>query len=181
MLTEHTKFLRFVFQGTLYEFTCLPNGLASAPRVFTKLMKPVFSSFRAHGIFLVAYIDDIILIADTEEELPFALTKTVTIINWFGFHYKLWQVFSCPFTGSVFFRLPDKFHHHASYYDPFQRDKTGPSLPNFKKQTVSHYKEVASWGISLMVANLKHGPLFYRGQLYKTLNYDLTSHRVVNF
>ena len=81
VLTEHTKFLRFVFQGTLYEFTCLPNGLASAPRVFTKLMKPVFSSFRAHGIFLVAYIDDIILIADTEEELPFALTKTVTIIN----------------------------------------------------------------------------------------------------
>ena len=78
MLTEHTKFLRFVFQGTLYEFTCLPNGLAS---VFTKLMKPVFASFRAHGIFLVAYIDDIILIADTEEELPFALTKTVTIIN----------------------------------------------------------------------------------------------------
>ena len=85
VLTEHTKFLRFVFQGTLYEFTCLPNVLASASLVFTKLMKPVFAFLRAQGIFLVAYIDDIILIADTEEALHFAVTKTVTILTDLGF------------------------------------------------------------------------------------------------
>ena len=28
---QHRKYLRFEFK----EFTCLPNGLASAPRVFT--------------------------------------------------------------------------------------------------------------------------------------------------
>ena len=30
---QHRKYLRFEF----YEFTCLPNGLASAPRVLQKL------------------------------------------------------------------------------------------------------------------------------------------------
>ena len=32
------KFLRFVWRDVLYEFTCLPNGLASAPRLFRKTL-----------------------------------------------------------------------------------------------------------------------------------------------
>ena len=35
----HRKYLRFMFEGQLYEFTCLPNELSSAPRFFTKIMK----------------------------------------------------------------------------------------------------------------------------------------------
>ena len=34
------KYLKFSWQGELFQFTCLPNGLASAPRLFTKLLKP---------------------------------------------------------------------------------------------------------------------------------------------
>ena len=41
---------------------------------------------RQFDIFLVAYIDDIILISDTEEALHFALTKTVTILTDEPFH-----------------------------------------------------------------------------------------------
>ena len=37
---KHQKFLRFVWKDSLMEFACLPFGLALAPRVFTKLMKP---------------------------------------------------------------------------------------------------------------------------------------------
>ena len=43
---EHRKYLRFYWQGSLYEYTCLPNGLSPAPRYFTKLMKPVYSVLR---------------------------------------------------------------------------------------------------------------------------------------
>ena len=32
---DHQKFLKFKFKGTLYQYTCLPNGLSSAPRIFT--------------------------------------------------------------------------------------------------------------------------------------------------
>ena len=43
--TEHQKYLKFLFNGTLYQYTCLPNGLSSAPRIFTKLLKPVYFFF----------------------------------------------------------------------------------------------------------------------------------------
>jgi hypothetical protein len=42
--TAYQKFLKFEFNGVLYQYTCLPNGLASAPRTFTKLLKPVYST-----------------------------------------------------------------------------------------------------------------------------------------
>ena len=46
---EHRKYLRFYWQGNLYQYTCMPNGLSSAPRCFTKLLKPVYSTLRQHG------------------------------------------------------------------------------------------------------------------------------------
>lgn len=42
-----------------YQYTCLAMGLASAPRIFTKLMKPAFLTFRKQGFSKIAYIDDI--------------------------------------------------------------------------------------------------------------------------
>ena len=43
------KYLLFKFEGQLYKFVCLPNGLSSAPRIFTKLLKPVFSALHKQG------------------------------------------------------------------------------------------------------------------------------------
>ena len=42
-------FLRFMWEGEKYQYTCLPNGLATTPRIFTKNMKPVFSTLRKQG------------------------------------------------------------------------------------------------------------------------------------
>ena len=50
----------------------MPNGITSAPRIFTKLMKPVYSKLRQYEHKNVAYIDDSLLIADT----PLACTCT---------------------------------------------------------------------------------------------------------
>uniref|UniRef100_A0A7M5XJK9 Reverse transcriptase domain-containing protein n=1 Tax=Clytia hemisphaerica TaxID=252671 RepID=A0A7M5XJK9_9CNID len=58
---EHQKFLKFYFNSILYKFTCLPNGLCSGPRVFTKLLKPPLANLRAERLMLIsAYIDDLI-------------------------------------------------------------------------------------------------------------------------
>ena len=56
--SDHQKYLKFVANGVLYQYTCLPNGLASAPRIFTKLMKPVYSTLRSMGQIISGYIDD---------------------------------------------------------------------------------------------------------------------------
>ena len=58
----HRKYLRFLFEGVLYEFTCLPNGLTSAPRFFTKIMKVALSHLRkSYGVTISGYLDDILL------------------------------------------------------------------------------------------------------------------------
>ena len=38
------KYLRFMWEGNIYEFSCLPNGLSCAPRIFSKILKPPLST-----------------------------------------------------------------------------------------------------------------------------------------
>ena len=58
---EDRKYLRFLWQGTLFQFTCLPNGLSCAPRKFTKFLKPALSELHLRGHISRAYIDDMYL------------------------------------------------------------------------------------------------------------------------
>lgn len=48
---SHQKYLKFCFDGKYFQYTSLPNGLASAPRIFTKLLNPVYSTLRSAGHF----------------------------------------------------------------------------------------------------------------------------------
>ncbi len=63
---SHRKYLRFVVDNQTYQFNCLPFGLAAAPWVFTKTLKPVAATLRQMGVRLVCYIDDILLLAETQ-------------------------------------------------------------------------------------------------------------------
>ena len=60
----YRKYLKFVWDKKLYAFQCLPFGLASSPRVFTKVLKVIFSHIRRMGIDSYFYIDDSLLQAD---------------------------------------------------------------------------------------------------------------------
>lgn len=55
---KYRKFLKFYWRGILYEFNCMPFGYSAAPKVFTKLLKPVYAWFRSEGIRCSYYIDD---------------------------------------------------------------------------------------------------------------------------
>ena len=65
---EQRKFLCFQFRDRFYQFNCLPFGLASAPWVFTKTLKPIAALGRELGIRMIVYIDDILLMAETKEK-----------------------------------------------------------------------------------------------------------------
>ena len=52
------KYLRFMVNGRVYHFTCLPFGLATSPREFTKLLWPVVQLLRLQGIKLHVYLND---------------------------------------------------------------------------------------------------------------------------
>ena len=66
---SHQKFLSFQRKHKTFQFTCLPFGLSSAPRTFTKVMKPVVTYLRSLGIRMVVYLDDMIILARSRDEL----------------------------------------------------------------------------------------------------------------
>jgi len=56
---EHQKLHCFQFKNVTYRFKCLPLGLTSAPRVFTKVLKPLVAFVRRLGLRICIYIDNI--------------------------------------------------------------------------------------------------------------------------
>ena len=83
--TEHQKCLQFRWRDKLYQYTCLPNGLASAPRIFTKLLKPVFNILRQKGYLSSSYIDDCYLQGATYGECHDNEQETVMLLEDLGF------------------------------------------------------------------------------------------------
>ena len=79
------KLLRFHFDGKLYEFQALPNGLASGPRLFTKITKPFFSHLRKKGLLNSPYIDDCLLLGDTWEDCKNNIVETINLSEDTGF------------------------------------------------------------------------------------------------
>ena len=66
---SYQQYLCFQWEGHFYQFRCLAFGLASAPRVFTKLMKPVTSYLRRQGVHMIIYLDDRLFLNQSREGL----------------------------------------------------------------------------------------------------------------
>lgn len=82
---KYKKYLRFQFEGKLYEFNVLPFGLSTAPYAFTKLLKPVAQKLRSRGFMSVIYIDDILMIARNEKECKKNVQSTQRLLESLGF------------------------------------------------------------------------------------------------
>ena len=68
-----------------HQFTCLPFSLCTAPRVFTKTLKPVVEMLRSMGICLVIYIDNLLLMATTSSSLIEHIHTTLFLLETAGF------------------------------------------------------------------------------------------------
>lgn len=63
----HQKLLCFQFKNVTYQFKCLPFGLTSAPRVFTKVLKPLIVYVRRLGLRICIYLDDMLILNSQRE------------------------------------------------------------------------------------------------------------------
>jgi len=63
----------------------LPNGLSSAPRIFTKLLKPVFAYLRTLGYISSGYIDDSFLMGHDLRSCADNVTVTFKFLTDLGF------------------------------------------------------------------------------------------------
>ena len=82
---DQRKYLRFVWKGSLLESACLPFGLAAAPRLFTKMLKPVVALLRRAGIRLIIYLDDLLFMNQSKEGLGLDMVTARYLLENLGF------------------------------------------------------------------------------------------------
>jgi len=63
------KFLRFVWQGQVFQFRVLCFGLSTAPQVFTRVMAPISVLAHKQGFRLHRYLDDWLIAAPSRTEV----------------------------------------------------------------------------------------------------------------
>ena len=78
------KFVRFTWAGELYEFKCLCFGLGQAPRCFTTLLKVPIALLRRLGMKLAIYLDDILLMGSSLEEVKQARDTLIFLLQNLG-------------------------------------------------------------------------------------------------
>ncbi|XP_064482803.1 uncharacterized protein LOC135395635 [Ornithodoros turicata] len=93
---EHRPLLCFEWGPQCYQWNVLPFGLSSAPRVFTKLLKPVVALFRSRGVRLVIYLDDILLLHQKPEDLVTITQELGTVLTALGFQVNLAKSHTTP-------------------------------------------------------------------------------------
>ena len=161
---SHRKWLRFTFRGQLYEFTCLPNGLSSGPRLFTKITKPLFASLREDGYLNSPYIDDSILVGEDWYECALNVRATVELALRLGFVvHPVKSIFfptqQIEFLGfwinsvNMMITLTEQKAHVLQ--------KLCRELKSFKKPTIRTVARVVGKMVSSFPA-IRFGKLFYR-------------------
>ena len=62
------KLLRFMSEGTVYQFKALCFGLSTAPQVFTRVFAAVSAWAHSRGIRLLRYLDDWLVLSSSEKK-----------------------------------------------------------------------------------------------------------------
>ena len=81
---DFQKFFKFSYNGTLYKYTALPNGLCTCPRKFTKMMKLPLAFLRQCGHIISGYIDDQYLQGKTQEKCIANVIAAITLFENLG-------------------------------------------------------------------------------------------------
>lgn len=159
---DYRKYLRFFCNSQLFEFTCLPFGLCTAPYVFTKLMKPAISYLRGLGLTIIIYIDDILFIEKSVNQCSLHLETAKSLFSKLGLliNYKKCQLtpeIRCKFLGFIFnsekmqIELPES-----------KREKIRSLVKEFKlgeKCTIQRFAEMLGFLVSCCPA-VKYGPVY---------------------
>ena len=78
------KLLRFTLEGTVYQFRAMCFGLSTAPQVFTRVFAAVSGWAHSHGIRLLCYLDDWLVLSSSEREAKQAVQSLLSICRTLG-------------------------------------------------------------------------------------------------
>ena len=88
IVKHHRCFLGFVWHNVPYQCKVLPFGLATAPRVFMVLTKPILFLNHHKGLHIVIYLDDILVLVHFKRVCLFLCSLLVCL----GLHNNFFQV-----------------------------------------------------------------------------------------
>lgn len=165
--TEHQQFLQFFWEKRLFQFTSLPQGLSSAPRLFTKLLKPVYATLRRLGYLNVGYIDDSLLVGETIQECSSGSSAMITLVEKLGFFVNYEKSVLKPAQKIAFLgNIIDSVKMTVTLTDE-RKENILYECKKLHKKSEASIRKVASV-IGLIVSSfsaIEFGPLHYRSDI----------------
>ena len=83
--TDCRRYLKFCWREKLYCFQAAAMGLGPIPRILTKLTKPALAHLRNLGHAITSFIDDSLLVGETQSETVAATIDTIKTFDSLGF------------------------------------------------------------------------------------------------
>ena len=158
-------FLRFEWNSQLYQYTSLPNGLSSGPRVFTRVMKTLFAVLRERGCDCVFYLDDSFFVSQSWESCSTQIQIALELLTKAGFFIHYDKSVLTPSTRLRFlgFDLDSK---DMKVFLPAEKSQKlhdcAAELLSASSVTIERLAQVIGFIISCFPA-FQHGKLYYRG------------------
>ena len=78
------KLLRFMLEGTVYQFKALCFGLSTAPQVFTRVFAAVSAWAHTCGIRLLRYLDDWLVLSPSEKKAKESIRELLSLCRTLG-------------------------------------------------------------------------------------------------
>lgn len=85
LAADQRHFFCFQHRNKVYQYCVMPNGVGPGPRLFTKLMKPVYAKLRSDGHVSTGFIDDSLLYGNTLDRCKSNVAATVNLMSDLGF------------------------------------------------------------------------------------------------
>jgi hypothetical protein len=82
---DFRHFFQFRILGVLFQYMCMPQGYVLSPFLWTRALKAVLRPLRLRGMILVAYLDDILLIAPSKDTCSFHTSILREHLQQFGY------------------------------------------------------------------------------------------------
>ncbi|CAN2391224.1 hypothetical protein PRIEUP_LOCUS1263 [Pristimantis euphronides] len=143
--SSHQKYLRFAIQGNgqifHFQFSCLPFGISSAPRIFTKLVAEIVAHLRVQNVVIVPYLDDFLLAADTEKELEQHLQMVLALLGKLGWLINYQKSSLLPGTKKIFLGILLDSVQQRSFLPQKKRKKIIGAAQKFQKKKFCTIRE----------------------------------------
>ena len=94
---SHWKYLKFMWDGVLWEYRVMVFGLAQAPYISTKLCKSILAMLRSRHLMRCSlYLHDMILIGTSKLEARSNATLVCQLLQSLGFHINPREISNNP-------------------------------------------------------------------------------------